>query len=221
MNIESLTFLIDKVETEFVDQELIYIKNNSGDPELTSIRPIGDDLVGTVHPIDMLHPDSFTTVTGNPANYVDSRPIVIYSRGSKLYDFSIPFDFYNATPYTGRPFIHQKWDCFTLLRDYYKNELNIEMPPVQYFDEWWNKGEDFYMQTSGVAGFYPVTSLQKYDIIAMRLNSHVFNHAAIYLGDNKILHHIGGKFSCIETIRPAYMRMLFGYFRHKDLVSNV
>jgi cell wall-associated NlpC family hydrolase len=107
-----------------------------------------------------------------------------------------------------------------LLRDYYSREFGIEMPPVTYFDEWWNKGEDFYMQHSGVAGFYPVTNLKKYDVIAFRLFSHVFNHSAIYLGDNKILHHVGGKFSCIEEIRPAYVKMMFGYFRHKDLINN-
>jgi hypothetical protein len=123
-------------------------------------------------------------------------------------------------PYTGRPFIHTTWDCFTLLKDYFSGEFGVSMPPVSYYDEWWKKGDDFYMELSGVAGFYPVTKLEKYDVIAMRLNSYVFNHSAIYLGDNKILHHVGGKFSCIETLRPAYLKSIFGYFRHKDIPQN-
>jgi hypothetical protein len=218
MNIDSISSLISKIETDFNSADKIYVKQVRGEPELSLELPEDVDFVGTIYPIDMLHPDAFTSITSNSSNYLNSRPIVIYSKGSQLYDFSIPLDFQINTPYTGRPFIHTKWDCFTLLKDFYKKELNINLPDVSYFDEWWAKGEDFYMQTSGAAGFYPTLSLKKYDVIAMRLNSHVFNHAAIYLGDNKILHHMGGKFSCIEEIRPAYLNMLFGYFRHKDTV---
>lgn len=218
MNIDSISGLISKIETEFASNDKIYVKQNRGEPELTLDLPDSENFIGTIYPIDMLHPDSFKNITQTPSNYVDNRPIIVYSKGSQLYDFSIPLEFQLNTPYTGRPFIHTKWDCFTLLKDFYQKELGITMPDVSYFDEWWAKGKDFYMETSGVAGFYPTLSLKKYDVIAMRVNSHVFNHAAIYLGDNKILHHMGGKFSCIEEIRPAYLNMLFGYFRHKDLV---
>lgn len=218
MNIDSISSLISKIETEYASADKIYVKQNRGDPELTLNLPDSEDFVGTIYPIDMLHPDAFKNITKAPSNYLDNRPIIVYSKGSQLYDFSIPLEFHLNAPYTGRPFIHTKWDCFTLLKDFYQKELGITMPDVSYFDEWWSKGEDFYMETSGIAGFYPTLSLKKYDIIAMRVNSHVFNHAAIYLGDNKILHHMGGKFSCIEEIRPAYLNMLFGYFRHRDLV---
>ena len=218
MNIDSISSLISKIETDFSSASKIYVKQVQGEPELTLTLPEDVDFVGTIYPIDVLHPDAFTNITSNPENYINSRPIIIYAKGSQLYDYTIPLSLQTDTPYTGRPFIHTKWDWFTLLKDYYKKELSITLPDVSYFDEWWSKGEDFYMQTIGAAGFYPTLTLKKYDVIAMRLNSHIFNHAAIYLGDNKILHHMGGKFSCIEEIRPAYLNMLFGYFRHKDLV---
>lgn len=217
MNIELVNGLINEVATQYSQREKVYLKNVNGDAEVVDVQPADDDLIATVYPVDALHPGSIVNVTGDENKYINGRPLVVYCKGTTMYDFSIPLEYQMNPPYTGRPFIHRKWDCFTLLRDYYKRELNIDMPPVEYFDEWWNKGENFYLNTSGVAGFYPVTSLQKHDVIAMRLGSHVFNHSAIYLGDNKILHHVGGKFSCIETIRPAYMRMMFGYFRHKDL----
>jgi hypothetical protein len=220
MNIDTLNQLVSEIETNYKQYEKVYIENDAGDPVIRTWLPEYDRHIATIYPIDAMHPREFMNVTSVPENYVNDRPIVIYAKGSTAYDFSIPTSFQAAAPYTGRPFIHQKWDCFTLLKDFYKREFNIDMPPVEYYDEWWNKGDDFYMKTSGAAGFYPVVNLQKYDVIAMRLNSHVFNHSAIYLGDNKILHHVGGKFSCIEEIRPAYMRMIFGYFRHKDLVLN-
>ena len=219
MNIEAINSLITDIETNYKQYDTVYIENVAGDPLIRTYCPNAEDHVATVYSIDALHPREFMKVTANADSYLNDRPIVLYAKGSGAYDFSIPVVFQTNAPYTGRPFIHQKWDCFTLLRDFYSRELKIEMPPVEYFDEWWNKGEDFYMKTSGAAGFYPVTSLQKYDIIAMRLNSHVFNHSAIYLGDNKILHHVGGKFSCIEEIRPAYMRMMYGYFRHEAMMQ--
>jgi len=220
MDIEALGSLIRTIDATYASDSVIYVKNVSGDPVLANELPAFDDHIATVYPIDCLSPNSISDIKANTLSYINNRPIVILCKGTGMFDWSVPVEFYNEPPYTGRPFIHQKWDCFTVLRDFYKRELNIEMPPVTYFDEWWNKGEDFYMTNSGVAGFYPVTNLKKYDVIAMRLFSHVFNHSAIYLGDNKILHHVGGKFSCIEEIRPAYVKMMFGYFRHKDLVNN-
>lgn len=220
MDIDVLGSLIRTIDATYKSNDLIYVKNNCGDPELSDTLPEYDDHIATVYPIDCLSPNSISDIKANTVSYINNRPIVILCKGTGMFDWSVPVEFYNNPPYTGRPFIHQKWDCFTLLRDYYQREFGIEMPPVTYFDEWWNKGEDFYMQHSGVAGFYPVTNLKKYDVIAFRLFSHVFNHSAIYLGDNKILHHVGGKFSCIEEIRPAYVKMMFGYFRHKDLINN-
>lgn len=218
MNLDEINIIVQDISKNHEDKDVLYIKNNSGDPELVFDRPADDaDLIGTVYHIDCLAPNSVQLYRKNEERFVAGKPIVVLCRGTGMYDFSVPEEYKANPPYTGRPFIHRTWDCFTLLKDYFSREFGIEMPPVSYYDEWWKKGDDFYMELSGVAGFYPVTKLQKYDVIAMRLNSYVFNHSAIYLGDNKILHHVGGKFSCIEPIRPAYMKSIFGYFRHKDL----
>ena len=220
MNIEEIGNIIKTVSAHYSNKDVMYIANEQGDPKLVLDKPVSDDdFIGTIYQVDALSPDAVDILSKGPEYYQNNRPIAVLSRGTGIYDFSLPTDFETNPPYTGRPFIHTKWDCFTLLRDYYKREFNIEMPPVDYFDDWWKKGEDFYMQLSGVAGFYPVTELKKYDVLAMRINAYVFNHSAIYLGDNKILHHMGGKFSCIEELRPAYYKSIFGYFRHKELIN--
>lgn len=220
MNIEAIGEIIKTIQKSYPLKDKFFIKNVNGEPKLVFDMPSEEMLIGTVYQIDSLSPDSIDVQNQHPEYFNYNKPIIILCRGTGVYDFAIPPSYYVDTPYTGRPFIHTQWDCFTLLRDYYKKELSIEMPPVEYFDDWWKKGEDFYMKLSGTAGFYPVTSLQKHDIIAMRLNAYVFNHSAIYLGDNKILHHVGGKFSCIEEIRPAYVKNFFGFFRHKELITN-
>lgn len=220
MNITTLTDLILKLDIDYGDRERVFIKNINGDPKIDIVVPDNiDEFIGTIYNVDILSPD-YLDIYSNNNYYIHGRPIVVLAKNTGKYDFSIPSEYELNPPYTGRPFIHTKWDCYTLLKDYYFRELNIELPPVDYFDEWWKKGEDFYMKLSGVAGFYPVTSLKKYDVIAMRLNATVFNHSAIFLGDNTILHHVGGKFSCIEKIRPAYIKSFYGFFRHKDLQNN-
>jgi cell wall-associated NlpC family hydrolase len=221
MNIEEVGKIIKTVSTSYTNKDILYITNDRGNPVLSLTKPgANDDFIGTIYQVDALSPDAVDVLSLGADYYINNRPIITLCRGTGLYDFSVPETFENTPPFTGRPFIHTKWDCFTLLSDFYKRELNITLPPVEYFDDWWKKGKDFYMQLSGVAGFYPVTELKKYDVIAMRINAYVFNHSAIYLGDNKILHHMGGKFSCIETIRPAYHNLFYGFFRHKELVSN-
>lgn len=218
MDITTVTELISRLHIDYGDRERVFIKNMGGDPILDIVIPENlDNFIGTIYNIDILSPNYLDIYSSNSSYYLHNRPIVILAKNTGKYDFSIPQAYEELAPYTGRPFIHGKWDCFTLLKDYYARELNVQLPPVEYFDNWWKKGEDFYMKLSGVAGFYPVTSLKKYDVIAMRLNSPVFNHSAIFLGDNTILHHIGGKFSCIESIRPAYIKSFYGFFRHKDL----
>jgi cell wall-associated NlpC family hydrolase len=219
MNIEEISTIIKTVSTNYASKDIAYVGNDKGNPILVFNKP--EDFIGTIYQVDALNPNSADILSKGTDHYLENRPIVVLCRGIGTYDFSIPEVFELTTPYTGRPFIHKKWDCFTLLRDYFKREFNIEMPLVEYFDEWWSKGENFYMNLSGLAGFYPVTQLKKNDVIAMRINSAVFNHTAIYLGDNKILHHMGGKFSCIEEIRPAYYSSFYGFFRHKDLPNNV
>ena len=217
MNIELVNGLITDIATNYSAHDKVYLKNDRGDAVVVVEQPADDDFIATIYPTDVLHPGLVLDITRDETKYVNGRPIIIYCKGTTMYDFSIPLGFQMAAPYCGRPFIHKKWDCFTLLKDYYKRDLSIEMPPVEYFDEWWNKGQDFYHSTSGVAGFYPVTELKVHDVIAMRVGSQVFNHSAIYLGGDKILHHLGGKFSCIETIRPAFFKFMYGYYRHKDL----
>lgn len=221
MDIAAVNEIIKTIDINYPRENRLYLLNRNGDPKIDINLPKNlDNLIGTVYQVDCLNPNSIGLMQKQSEYYINGRPIVVVCKGTGVYDFSFPNDYETNTPYTGRPFIHQKWDCFTLLKDYYRNELNIDLPDISYFDEWWKKGEDFYMQHSGVAGFYPATTLQKYDVIAMRVNSYVFNHSAIYLGDNKILHHMGGKFSCIEEIRPAYLSFFYGYFRHKDLIAN-
>jgi proteasome lid subunit RPN8/RPN11 len=117
-------------------------------------------------------------------------------------------------PLYGRSFVHGSIDCFTFIRDYYKQELNIDMPDYYRADEWWLSGENHYIDRADDAGFYPVTDMQINDVILMTVGSKVPNHAAIYLGNNKIGHHQVGRLSSMDVYGGWYSKITTGIVRH-------
>lgn len=99
-------------------------------------------------------------------------------------------------PLLKRPFIHGSWDCYGLVRDWYAQERGIELPDFERTDNWWTRGENLYVRHYAEAGFYSHASeLQPGDVILMQVKADEINHAGIYLGDGKLLHHMYGKLS--------------------------
>lgn len=102
-------------------------------------------------------------------------------------------------PLLKRPFIHGSWDCYGLIRDWYRQERGIELPDFPRTDNWWTRGENLYVRHYGEAGFYAHSGeLESGDVILMQYKAEEINHAGIYLGDGKLLHHMYGKLS--ETV---------------------
>lgn len=96
-------------------------------------------------------------------------------------------------PIIGRPFVHGVWDCYGLIRDWYRQERGIELPNFPREDEWWEKGQDLYRDHYAEAGFVETNGpLQPGDIVLMQYQAGVLNHAGIYIGDEKMLHHLYG-----------------------------
>lgn len=102
-------------------------------------------------------------------------------------------------PLDERPFIHGIFDCYSLIRGYYKQAKNITLPDFPRDMNWWeNKKEDLYMKNFELAGFKEISSddvLQEGDVILMNIQSDVVSHAAVYIGDGLLLHHLRGKIS--------------------------
>lgn len=84
-------------------------------------------------------------------------------------------------PLVGRTFHHGVLDCYTLIRDFYKREMNIELLDFNRGDSWWDKGEDLYEDNFEKAGFVEVSDLQHGDVILMQYRANVINHGGIYI----------------------------------------
>tara|TARA_R100000458_G_scaffold58453_1_gene66532 strand:+ start:1609 stop:2328 length:720 start_codon:yes stop_codon:yes gene_type:complete len=123
-------------------------------------------------------------------------------------------------PYVGRQWAHGIIDCYTLWKDWYKGELNIEMSEYNRQDYWWNKGENLYIDNFKNEGMREVRieDIQYGDIILMNIESPVPNHAAIYLGENLILHHVHNRLSSRDVYKWGgyYHKMTAKVLRHES-----
>ncbi len=119
-------------------------------------------------------------------------------------------------PLLGRHFEHGVMDCYSLFRDAY-HLAGIEMPDFTRADDWWRHGENLYLDNMRETGLYPVKGdAQPGDIILMCYGCSVANHAAIYLGDQRILHHLPNQLSKREEYNGSWQRRTHSIWRHRD-----
>lgn len=117
----------------------------------------------------------------------------------------------------GRPFKHGILDCYSLVKDYFKINKDIELPEYYRQDKWWENGQNLYLENFAAAGFRQIFdgSLQKDDCFLMTLHSKVPNHSAVYLGDSKIMHHVQGRLSSIDVYGGYWQKATWGVFRYE------
>ena len=121
-------------------------------------------------------------------------------------------------PYVGREFVHGIVDCYTLVRDWYAREYGIPLRDYDRRDQWWDHGENLYVENFQKEGFHkiPVEEVRQGDLILMNLVSPVPNHAAIYMGDQQILHHVQGRLSSRDVYGGYYGKSTACALRHES-----
>lgn len=120
----------------------------------------------------------------------------------------------------GREYHHGILDCYTVCKDYYREVLSIDLPDPIRQDEWWLKGENLYLENFQSIGFVKVEleDMRLHDGILMQLASPVPNHAAVYIGDNKILHHVANRLSSRDIYGGWFRKCTVAVIRHKSML---
>lgn len=124
-------------------------------------------------------------------------------------------------PLEGRQFLHGVFDCYSIIKDYYKQILNIDLPEFSRKQEWWLSGDNLYLDNFEKAGFVEVdvNNLEEHDGIIMQCRSPVPNHAAVYLGNNVILQHLTERLSGKDIYGGYWQKSTVKAVRYKGLIK--
>ena len=132
-------------------------------------------------------------------------------------------------PYYGRSFEYVKSDCFTLIRDYYKNELNIELTNFHRNIDWRKNNPSLIFENIEKENFILICEgknpsldlLQKNDIILLKdLKDKFPSHLGIYLENQLFLHQPVYQYSRIENYSYIYKRITFFIIRLDSLIKK-
>ena len=124
-------------------------------------------------------------------------------------------------PLVGRQFQHGVLDCYQLVVDWYARERSITLMQFDRADNWWDDGtSDLYTQGFPQAGFVRLADgapLEEGDVILMQIRSrnNVPNHAAIYLGDGLMLHHLHGRLSSRDVYGGYFLESTRAVLRYQ------
>ncbi len=125
--------------------------------------------------------------------------------------------------YFGRDFVFGKTDCFTLIRDFYLNELNIEIPDYFRDVNYWKSGlieskiKEFGKFKLIHEGKMSDTGfLKENDIIIFGGIAKHMKHLGVYVGNEVVLHHPTGRKSEFAQIDKKIKRITKGVLRHES-----
>lgn len=119
-------------------------------------------------------------------------------------------------PLVGREWAFGTLDCYSIIRDWYRQERSIELPDFYRQDDFWKRGENLYMDNFAKAGFHEiaVNDLCCGDVILMTNGSAMPTHGAVYLGDGMIIHHVQNRLSSREIYGGIWQKNTVGALRY-------
>lgn len=115
---------------------------------------------------------------------------------------------------TGRTYEFGKYDCWTLVRDFYKKEYNITLPLLDFEQNWWENNLNYFDDLFTDFGFEEVSNPQEGDVILFSIRANVPNHCGVYLEEDIFMHHSENRLSCRENLFPFWARFITRYARY-------
>lgn len=123
----------------------------------------------------------------------------------------------------GKPFTGiERDDCFALASDFYDVNFGIKVRNYARPSDWDANKLDLIRNFHEKEGFEMITEwkvkdLRPADILAMASSEGNADHLAIFLGDDKILHHLYGRISREEPFHGFWRDKVMYVLRHPDV----
>lgn len=129
----------------------------------------------------------------------------------------------NFSDYTGRPYRMGKDDCYGLIRDFLWNEHQFLLPNFARPANFWQDANLNLYRSYADYGFQLVTddTFKLGDVLLVPLRTPFPCHSALIVEDNKILHHVVGHLSAVDTMRPRWSNMATTVLRHPELTERM
>jgi hypothetical protein len=140
------------------------------------------------------------------------------------YKLFYPKAYEEGMPFEGRQWNDSTADCYRLVLDYYQKELSLKLPvvvtPSNYVAQMQSyAGVNLFLTNWEMSGFHQVMFPQKHDVIYIRSGNVRLDgpdHCAIYLDDNKILHHYRHRLSVIQEWAGLWRQNTVMILRHNS-----
>tara|TARA_Y100000033_G_C2744147_1_gene110101 strand:- start:474 stop:854 length:381 start_codon:yes stop_codon:yes gene_type:complete len=114
----------------------------------------------------------------------------------------------------GRQWEYGKFDCFTLIRDWFGLQ-GIQLPDFERPDDLQNC-ESIFLKQALAIGFKQVgySKRRPGDVLIMNLGTATPMHAAVLLPNERILHQRQNSLSAVEPLRRYYVSSVAAVFRY-------
>lgn len=148
-------------------------------------------------------------------------PYIIYSLKTKKKFLYYP-ETYEAAPLLQRPYVTGFYECTSLLKDYFKQELGISI--VRWNKNYWLPEEDKKankLLNKIFSEKFEETSLEKikkHDVIVFQIKKDARFHVGIYCGQDEFIHQTSSLLSKKEVLDERWQKKIERVYRHPDLV---
>lgn len=182
------------------------------DPEAFMRVPDGWEVVGTYHshPSGLVQPSEADHAACEATNI----PMHIVSGENGAYYCLSPSGY--KVPYLKRTYVLGVHDCWSLVKDWYKGELGIDLGEFMNERTPYLNGENVFVRNIEAAGFYEVKdmTIQHGDLMLIQVGPKGPNHGAVWLDSGRILHHVQDRVSKTDPWAGYWVERMTHHLRH-------
>ena len=141
-------------------------------------------------------------------------------------DFAFSWGGSKIPDFIGRRYVSGVNDCYSIIRDFYALS-GTTIPEYPRDEDFWKHDGDLYQEFYAEAGFLRLPDDAELHIGDCLLGSvfakGIINHGAVYIGNDKIIHHLGTKLSSCDSLTrwQKYMTQKYRYCKPIDFSPSL